>query len=293
MTNNHRNFTENCHVQGKWNTFILVKNRFIRSTLMNFCSFKRKGVYTLSLLSKADARALDLGAGNGAYAHWFLNTKSVYQLIAVDWSFTALKKIPSISGRPIVRVCADLHNLPFKSASFDTLFSIDTFGHVENLRQVLKEIHRIAKPQSQMFFHSECKDYQSRWPDRVLIKKIKKDIPAAMDGHFFLKPCTEIFNLYRQKLLVKSFFSPAGLLGWLLGYPEKYFPAFKSAQLYFFTTLTLIFAIIKKIPILNSIILLLNACTNYLELLFDINGGGSCFAYLEKPRHDNVNDKHN
>ena len=255
-----RAFSENHHKTGKWQTKTSsIKNPLVRST-WNYCSYKRSGVNKLASQSKNSHLILDLGAGNGAYSHWFLGESPNSKVVAVDWSFTALKGITNPKKSVIQRVCADIHYLPFKPEIFDIIFSIDTLGHVSHL-----ETLRIAKRGANLFLHSECCDYQYRWPDRALIRKNKKDILAEFDGHFSLKTSVAIYSFYNQRFNIKSFFSPAGILGWIIGYPEKYYKGFKEAHMYFFTCLTGIFALIKRIPMLG------------------LYGGGSCFAMLEKP----------
>jgi ubiquinone/menaquinone biosynthesis C-methylase UbiE len=282
-TSNKRTLSEKYHQSGKWQTKISSTRSPLIRFLWNYCSYKRKGVNILASRHVKPGFALDLGAGNGAYSHWFLGKCPISKIIALDWSFTALKNIinPRQKGK-IFKICADLHYLPFKQEIFKTIFSIDTLGHVSNVEKALNEILRISTKGSTIFLHSECKDYQSRWPDKQLIHENKKDILAEHDGHFFLKTSTSLYTMYSQRFQVKSFFNPAGLLGWILGYPEKYCLAFKKARLYFLTCVTFIFAIIKKIPVFNGILRLINATTNHLELFFGLTGGGSCFAFLEK-----------
>lgn len=278
-----RNQSEDLHVSGRWQTTISsTGNPFIR-LLWNFLSYKRKGISYLAAQATNAKHVLDLGAGNGAYSQWFLGRKSPVTITAVDWSFTGLQKIITSPKGSCNRVCADIHNLPFKSQVFDTLFSIDTLGHVSHLNMVLDEVLRVTENGARLFLHSECSDYQYRWPDKHLIRKNKRDILAEQDGHFSLKTSALIHSLYQQRFHIRSFFSPAGILGWLLGYPEKYRLGFKQAHYHLLTGLTTLFASIKKIPVLGAALRFLNASTNHLELFFGLYGGGSCFSFLEKP----------
>ncbi len=285
-----RVFSENSHHMGKWQTKTSSTQNPLLRYIWNFCSFKRKGIDTLAAQYKNSQFILDLGAGNGAYSHWFLGRRPDAKLIAVDWSFAAAQKIVKPEKGSICRVCADIHYLPFKPESFDTIFSIDTFGHVSHLETVLDETFRVAKNGIRLFLHSECCDYQHRWPDKVLIQKNKKDILAEYDGHFSLKPSTSIYSLYNQRFFITSFFSPAGILGWLIGYPEKYDIGFTQANLYFFSGITALFATIKRTPLLGAVLRFCNALTNHIELFLGLHGGGSCFAFLEKPSH-NITEK--
>ena len=173
--------------------------------------------------------------------------------------------------------------LPFKHESADMLFTVDTIGHLQNQEKALDEILRVTRPGALLFLHSECGDYRKRWPDKHLIKLIGYDFLARLDGHYSIRPSGELYNFYGRRFEIIKFFSPAGLLGWLLGYPDKYILAFKKARIWWMVIITFIFSIIKRLPVLGVALRLINAITNKLELLFGIEGGGSCFALVRKP----------
>lgn len=277
-----RIFSEDYHKAHKWKTTISATKNPLKRAFWNFCSFKRSCVDILASHYKNSQLVLDLGCGNSAYSHWFLGKKPHSRIVATDWSFTALQRITGPEKGNIYSVCADIHNLPFKQEVFDLIFSIDTFGHVSELETVLNETFRVTKKGANLFFHSECSDYRHRWPDRTLMRKNNKDILAEYNGHFSLKESKSIYSLYNQRFLVKTFFSPAGILGWLIGYPEKYYEGFKKAQMRFFMGLTGIFAFFKKMPILGAALRIFNAFTNRVELFLGLYGGGSCFSLLVK-----------
>lgn len=277
-----RYFSEFQHKTGNWNTKIALKNNKAFRFLWNFLSFKRNGVDRLRRMSRNKKLVLELGSGNGAYSHWYLTKKSNDCVIAVDWSFFALKQMTLSPHYSIHKVCADIHHLPFKSNSFNKLFSIDTLGHVSNIEQVLDEILRVTSKGCNMFIHSECNDYQKRWPDSLLININKKDIIANLDGHYTLHSSNHLKHLYRQRFKVTKFYSPAGVLGWLIGYPEKYCFAFKNSNMIIYAILVKFFSYIKKTPILGVIMRLVNSLTNHIEITIGLHGGGSCFAFLKK-----------
>lgn len=278
-----KDFSEKLHIKKQWYTRIsTTRNPFIRF-FIDHISFKRKEISKLASLKCSKSMVLDSGAGNGAYSHWFLGKNKNVIIIAVDWSFEALKNYKKSDCSRIFTICADVHCLPIKPGVFNKIFSIDTLGHVSNIPSVLDELFRVATDGSCLFLHSECSDYQCRWPDSMLIKKNKKDILAEYDGHFSLQSARTMRALYGQRFVIKSFYSPAGIMGWLLGYPEKYVNSFKKSGFMFFYLITLLFSFIKKIPLCGYILKLVNAWTNKLELFFGVWGGGSCFATLKKP----------
>ncbi len=277
-----RLFSEKYYNAGKGKTRVSSTGNPLIRSLWNFCSYKRKGIDSLTL-SQKQPFVLDLGSGSGAYSNWFLGKNPQATIIAVDWSFSALRHFAKSPKGTICRVCADAHFLPFKPETFNTLFSVDTLGHVSELCLVLDELVRVARYGAQIFLHSECSDYRFRWPDSWLIRKNSRDVVAELDGHFSLHTSEDIHSLYHQRFYIRSFFSPAGILGWLTGYPEKYRIAFKQARWHLFTAVTTIMALIKKMPFTGLLLRIFNAITNRMELFLGLYGGGSCFALLEKP----------
>jgi ubiquinone/menaquinone biosynthesis C-methylase UbiE len=278
-----RRFSTEKHLQGQWNTRVIVSQSPLLRAAVSYCSYKRHHVEKLAKCKEALHFVLDAGCGKGAYSHWFLGRRPSTACLAVDWSEAALRMVrPSCRGR-IFRVCADVCHLPFRSATVDGLFSIDTLGHVRDCVKALDEFFRVCKNGSTIFLHSECSDYQKKWPDSALIKQVGEDVLARHDGHSFLKTADELYTFYSQRFRVLSFLNPAGYCGFFLGYPEKYRIAFKRARWHLLACAASIFAGIKKTPVLGLIIRIVNALTNRCEVFFGFKGGGSCFAMVKKP----------
>jgi SAM-dependent methyltransferase len=285
MHHNHetgRKFSESLHSNGRWSTHIsLTRNPLVRA-VWNFLSFKRHGVSTLARLCHPSEMGLEIGCGKGAYAYWFTGQQRC-TIIAVDWSFSALSAMPPEPARAVHRVCADAHMLPFKAQSFDFFFTIDVFGHLTNGDQALDEALRIMKPKRPFFFHSECNDYTRRWPDKHLIRALGADWLAELDGHWGLRSSAVLYKALISRFTVHSFFSPAGLAGWLLGYPEKYGRASRKASWRILAALTAVFAFLKKNPLTGVPLRFANILSNHIELFLGIVGGGSCFAHGTTP----------
>ena len=240
---------------------------------------KREGVDRLARIASGDALVLDLGSGAGAYALWFLS-RCPATVVSVDWSLLALRRAPlPVRGR-LLRVCADVSMLPFRSRVFSAAFSVDTFGHVEHLGRALDELGRVCRCGVPLFLHSECADYRSRWPDRALIAELGEDRPALADGHVGLRRSTDLRKAYTARFMLLTFESPAGLLGWLIGHPEKYAPAFRAASHRLPAAVTGMMGLARAAPVLGWGLRIVNALTNRLELFLGISGGGSCFAVL-------------
>jgi ubiquinone/menaquinone biosynthesis C-methylase UbiE len=280
-------FNEAKHSSNEWNTSIInIKNSVLRA-LIGYISQKRKHVDKLAKNLPLNSIILDAGCGKGAYSIWLLNKKK-FKVVCADISFVALKQIKSLNKKKclsgkLMPVCADLCYLPFKHEVFDGIFSIDVLGHVKNIFFTLNEFFRCAKKNSLLFLHSECNDYQKRWPDKMLYKKTGKDILAQLDGHINLLGAQELFIEYSRRFYVLWFDNPAGYFGWLLGYPEKYSIAFEHAKIYHISLLLKILGKIKKMPLLGILLRFINATTNHIETFLGLSGGGSCFAFLKKP----------
>lgn len=277
-----RRFSEHKHQRGEWNTTAAGVSNPVLRALGGFLSYKRRLIDHLARSVGPTRLILDAGAGTGAYAHWFLGRQPV-RIVAVDWAMDGLRRIQGPRQGAILRVCADVCRLPFKQEVFDAVYSVDTLGHVQEPEACLDEMLRTALPGAALAVHSECSDYRRHWPDRALIRKVKRDIPAELDGHISLRTSRELRHAYVQRFRLRSFFSPAGYLGWLIGYPEKYNPAFKAAGARLWSAATKLCAILKKVPLVGLAMRCVNALSNHAELFLGLEGGGSCFGLLSKP----------
>ncbi len=278
-SNNLQAFSEKQHQSGKWSSRKSYPPVPFIKYLINLISLKRYFVYSLSK-DRSINFLLDMGCGKGAYSKWYLRNNKKSKIVAMDWSYKALKEINQHTN--IFPVVADAQKMPFKPGVFDSAFSVDTLGHIENPQLALNELNRILIPDSIFFIHSECSDYQQRWPDKNLIRKLGKDFIAEKDGHFFIKGSSDLYKLFHSTFSVVKFLSPAGLTGWLTGYPESYRPLFKKAKMTIPYIISLPFFIIRSIPIFRQLLQLLNAIINRIEIYFKISGGGSVFAVLKK-----------
>ncbi len=272
-----RGFSIRKHASGGWRTTLLTVSNPLVRRLSVFLSFKNQELFEFAKRCNACDIVLDLGAGCGSYSAFFLQCRPC-TVIAVDWVYEALRKIPSLHKNKILPICADIRRLPIKSGRIDAVFSIDTLGHIREQETALDEINRICRTGAPVFLHCETSDYRSRLPDRLLIKKYGFDPIAEQDGHIGIKSSQQMRSLYEQRFLVIKFFSPAGIFGWLLGYPEKYWRLLFSSRMFFFAIPSAFTAFFKKIAGLKVLLRLINICTNRLELFLGLEAGGSCFA---------------
>ena len=124
---------------------------------------------------------------------------------------------------------------------------------------------------------------QKKVADNILLRKSGIDYLARLDGHFSIRQSSELHASLCRRFEVNRSCSPAGIFGWILGYPEKYRLAFKHARFHLLFLLTSFFTLIKKLPLAGLIFRLLNSITNKIEVICGIEGGGSFFAHARKP----------
>jgi SAM-dependent methyltransferase len=277
-----RTFSDEKHAAGDWRTRTLFLSGPVFRAAAAFFSFKRWGVDRLAHNAARRSLVVDLGAGQGAYSHWFLG-KCPSTVVAIDWSVEALRRIPLPRRGKVLRLCADAEMLPLKPGTADVLFTVDTLGHVANMERALDEILRVVKPGAPLFLHSECGSYKERWPDAMLIKRLGYDFLARRDGHRSLLTYEELRRLVSGRFRVDRIWSPAGLTGWLTGYPENYGLAFKEAGCTALRAVTAPFALMKRTPVAGLALRFVNSCINRLEMAIGLTGGGSFFALLRKP----------
>lgn len=278
-----RDFSVVKHARGDWNTKISRVHFAPLRRLYSFMSFKRELVEACADRCPDARLVFDIGCGTGAYSVWFIGRHPRTRVVSVDWSFNALHRFSARFAGSIMPVCADAQMLPFKPGCADAVISVDTLGHIPVPEKMLDETLRIMRPGAPAAIHSECADYRDRWPDTTLIARLGEDMPAQQDGHCSIMASAQVRSRLTQRFVVHRFYSPAGILGWLTGYPEKYLPAFKRASMHFPVVLCSLTAFVKKMPLAGALLRLFNICTNRAELFFGLSGGGSCFALITRP----------
>lgn len=106
----------------------------------------RRGLYLgiENYASQFSGKLIDLGCGTKPYLHLF---KNVNEYIGVDVEHSG-----NTDNKNFIDIFYDGKNIPFKNDSIDGIFSSETFEHVFNLDDVLKETHRVLKPNALLLF---------------------------------------------------------------------------------------------------------------------------------------------
>lgn len=137
---------------------------------------------------------LDLGCGEGVLA--LLKRKDVY-LAGVDLS-TDLVERATHNGYDNARV-GRLTELPFETASFDYVVSLDVFGHIgfEEKDLVLREIKRVLRPGGVTMHGIESLDTKLH-PDYHSMSGEKYAEFMRVDGHIGLETDEEIASRFAK-----------------------------------------------------------------------------------------------
>ena len=101
-----------------------------------------------------DRQVLEIACGRGGLA-CRLATLNPAQLIAADFSVTALVKgrefAQSIGQSSISWSVSDLHAVPMRDQTFDTVISCESIEHLEYPRTACKEFARILRPGGRLY----------------------------------------------------------------------------------------------------------------------------------------------
>lgn len=186
------------------------------------------------LFHEISGSVLDFGCGSSPYQS-FIN---VEKYIKVDY---ANESHPV--GNSVIDVFYDGTTLPFENNSFDSILCTEVFEHVPNLDNILKELHRVLKPQGKILIsvpfvwneHEIPNDYQrlSRFGIRLLLEnnhfKILYEKKTTNTIHTITQLWTNALHhlLFTRYFMLNYFINiiifPFNLVGWLLGViiPDK------------------------------------------------------------------------
>lgn len=142
------------------------------------------------------AKILDVGCGAG-----FLSNELVQQgfdVTGVDASKQSLEiaKKYDLTGRAQYQL-GDANHLPFSDQSFNVVCAMDFLEHVDDPKQVVKEISRVLRPQSLFFFHTLNRNFLTWLIGIKGLEWFVKNTPPNLHTYRNLIKPTEM-NLYCQ-----------------------------------------------------------------------------------------------
>lgn len=114
-------------------------------------------------------KMLDLGMGNG-WASRLAASKGA-EAVGIDLSHEMVERANGLAeGMSARYVQGDFADLPFEDNEFDLIWSMEALYYAPDVRAVLEEVHRVAKPGAQLHilidFYGENTESHS-WPDDV------------------------------------------------------------------------------------------------------------------------------
>ena len=200
------------------------------ATLINpfYIARKRLLIDLTPFFKKMTGRVLDFGCGAMPYRNSFTCKEYIGTDVYVSGHDHSNDKID---------VYYDGKTLPFPDNSFDQLFTSQVFEHIENLDDILKELHRVLKPQGLILIsvpfcwdeHEVPYDF-ARYTSYGILSKLKKagyEIESLKKSGNFIESIAQLWGIYvfsfvsEKKAAVQiltTFFviAPVTLLGLLL-----------------------------------------------------------------------------
>jgi len=150
---------------------------------------------------------LDIGCGLGRHSIYM--AKNEFEVFAFDlskYSVNAVKEKAEEQNLKIdLKVC-DMLALPYADNSFDCMLALNVISHTDSIgmKQILKEIYRVLKPNGEIYFTLGSKDSyhynQTNYPIVDSNTKIRiEDGPENGIPHFYIddEDCKTWFNDFK------------------------------------------------------------------------------------------------
>lgn len=117
-------------------------------------------------LAFVEPNSLILDAGCGSGMHSLRMARAGHRVIAIDRERAALgagQRLISENEAPrVIFALADLgESIPTASATFDAVLLLDVIEHLAARQQLLREIHRVLRPEGKLFISAPNRD--TRW----------------------------------------------------------------------------------------------------------------------------------
>lgn len=116
------------------------------------------------VINQLTGNSLDIGCSDGTFTKYIIDHSRLTSVIGVDVLDNAInfaQKKYAKNDKMSFSV-AEAHKLPFKTATFDNVFCLETIEHVENPPQVIREIKRVLCKKGQVFVLIPLENIQFR-----------------------------------------------------------------------------------------------------------------------------------
>lgn len=130
------------------------------------------------MLPTSGQRLIDIGCGYGRLSDCYLGR--FQQVIMFDGSLSLLLEARQKTAGMATYVAGDLHHLPFRLSSFDSIAMVRVFHHVRDSKACLSELHRVLSGGGKLVFTYRNKLY--------LMNVLKWLIHPTPDSPFTLEP---------------------------------------------------------------------------------------------------------
>ena len=120
------------------------------------------------VIPMASGKVLEVGIGSGMNLP-FYNPSRVEHLTGIDPMDRLLaRKKADLSklGFEVVYIKDSAERIPFENDSFHTVVSTSTLCSIKNIREALREMHRVLKPEGRLLFSEH-----GRAPDRSIAQR--------------------------------------------------------------------------------------------------------------------------
>jgi len=126
----------------------LLKDGYLKILGYPYPPRRNEAALVLGFLDpKINEKILDIGCGDGV---WYLGLrKKGIDVTGIDLSDYDLNKLKERAAAFKIgsdAIKADAQKMPFKENSFDKVYSISTFEHIEDDKKVFGEVSRVLKP---------------------------------------------------------------------------------------------------------------------------------------------------
>lgn len=170
-----------------------------------------QAVYVAKLrdLLCADRRWLDLGCGRHLCHSWMTRTQRALEVprfaVGVDGDRAALADNTDLR----LRVCADVHALPFGNATFDVITANMVLEHIAHPDVLLDEINRVLKPGGCFVVHTPNR----RGYTTLLTRLIPQWLRASFAGLLHSRQSADVYPTFYRANTVTSLSHLAGACG--------------------------------------------------------------------------------